>query len=227
MNKNGRIALIATFLLLTASGAADVWIRRSRDKSSALKSGVVALDQIPARIGNWEGAETALDPIIVRVAGCAGYRNLRYTHSLTGRAVDVTLMVGQPGQMAEHVPEVCYPAGGYSLIQSSFSRRGTVVLAPGIDGELAVMDFLNPRLGDSRVRVWHGWYDGKRWSRPENPRFAFVTATSLLRLQVWSTLVPDPLAEDENKLIDAGEEFLRDALPEITNRFPAPARDRS
>lgn len=219
MNQAKSAALLAAFAALSVVGAADVWLRYGRDNSKSLQTAAERLGNIPTKIGNWEGVETPLDDIIVRVAGCSGYRNLRYTHALTGRSVDVTIMVGLPGQMSEHVPEVCYPAGGYTLVQSSVTKKSTAALSSNVQRELAVMDFVNPRMTDARTRVWHGWHDGAEWSRPNRPRFAFVRAAALVRLQVWSTLVPDPFADDKKGYVDAGEEFLTDALATLTTVF--------
>ena len=220
------VACIAVILLLVA-GAWDFSIHLRRSNSASIQVAKTKLDAFPDRIGHWEGKTSELDELVIKVANCDAYKNLRFLNNQTGRAVDFTIMVGQPGQMSEHVPEVCYLAGGYTLVtrdpeaKAPDSKTGIrkVSLADitggKVTGELASIEFVHPRF-DQSLRVYHGWFDGKTWSRPDYPRFEFFNRDMLYRVQIAAFLQPDPLAGERNVRIDVGAEFLRDSLPEIT-----------
>jgi hypothetical protein len=201
---------------LFGAGLVDWSIRARWENSTVIANVVDGLEALPTRLGDWVGQPVSLDEIIVQVAACAGYKSYRYVNERTGNSVDVTVMVGIPGQMAEHSPETCYPGAGYTLDRRSWHREPVSrFLGEETEGELARMDFLR---GDHPrpIRVWHGWFDGERWSRPEYPRLSFVASPVLCRLQVSAALVPDLLADDSNQLIDPGERFLKAFLPKAT-----------
>lgn len=221
-----RSVYILVGLALFVAGLLDWSIRAHWEQSAAITQAVVGLEELPERVGDWIGQPISLDEIIVRVAACAGYKSYRYVNERTGYSVDVTVMVGIPGQMAEHAPETCYAGAGYTLDRSSWSREPVSrFLGPDAAGELARMDFLR---GDQPrpVRVWHGWFDGYQWSRPDHPRLAFVTRSMLCRLQVSATLTPDLLSNDPDDLVDPGEQFLHAFLPPATKALSlAPKSD--
>lgn len=201
---------------IVAVGVVDRVIRWQRRDSPAVHSAVERLEALPMRIGDWEGQDVPVDDISVRVAGCAAFKNIRYMHTVTGRTADLTVMVGQAGQMAEHVPEACYPASGHTQVRNSLRRHAVAqFLGPEAAGELVSVDFVHPQV-EQTLRVWHGWFDGLQWSRPEYPRIVFVQRPFLYRMQVAAFLLPDPLSADQMRLIDSGEEFLHDALPLLT-----------
>src|SRR5690606_29141145 len=138
-------------------------LRAHWEKSAAIDHAVAGLEKLPERVGDWTGEPVSLDEIIVQVAACAGYKSYRYMNDRTGHSVDVTVMVGIPGQMAEHAPEACYTGAGYTLDRRSWNRvPASHFLGGATEGELVRMDFLR---GDHPrpTRVWHSWYDGERW----------------------------------------------------------------
>lgn len=202
-------------VVLVAAGWVDREIRTHWETSEEIQQAVDALEVLPATVGDWVGEPVSLDEIVVEIAACAGYKSYRYIDQRTGHSVDVTVMVGIPGQMAEHTPETCYPAAGYTLDRRSWQRVPVSnFLGDSVPGELARMDFLHPD-NPRPVRVWHGWYDGQQWSRPEHPRLAFVTRPMLCRLQASATLTPDILG-DSQTLIDPSGDFLKEFLPVLT-----------
>lgn len=205
--------------LLIAAGFSERWITYRRGHNPAVGVGVTRLEQIPLEIGSWVGRDVPLDELILRVADCAGYKNREYTNTRTGRVVELGVMVGLPGPMAEHTPEVCLPSLGYTLVKNSLERVGVArFLGTGGAGELAKMEFVHSR-AELPMAVWHGWFDGTQWSRPDYSRLRFVNRKVLYRLQVSALLEPDPLADDPSRTIDPGKEFLAEALPVLTELF--------
>lgn len=211
--------LIVTVSLLVCFGIIDEVIRYSRVNATEVRQGIECVSSLPHVMGAWQGSELKLDELVVKVSQCAGHKSYYFVDSRTGRGVEVTVMVGQPGPMSEHVPEVCYPAGGYTLIRNSWERIDLKTLGPEMPvGELVRMDFVHARM-DAPVRVWHGWYDTRQWSRPDHPRLTFFSRDVLFRLHVSSPKLPNPLVEDPTYRDDAGETFLKECLPEITRQL--------
>lgn len=205
------------FAILAAAGWADWTIRDRRGASPELQRAVQQVESLPQTIGQWQGTATDFDSIVLRVSRCAAYKSQRFVHNQTGRSVDVTIMVGLPGPMAEHLPEVCYPAGGYQEIGGAFQRRAIAewLNQKSAADELVHIDFVKPPEFNTPTRVWHGWYDGAHWSRPQHPRLSFFRLPRLFRLHVSAALLSDPF-DEHGQSIDPGEEFLRDALPILT-----------
>lgn len=206
-----------------SAGVLERWLVYRRDHSGAVHAGVLRLEEIPMQFGPWVGEDIPMDDLILRVADCAGYRNRQYTNTRDGRVVELGIMVGLPGPMAEHTPEVCLPALGFTLVKKSFARIPVAnFLGEGVPGELVSMEFVSPS-ERFPLKVWHAWFDGAQWSRPDYSRLAFVNRSVLYRLQVSGLTYPDPYASDPAKIADPCAEFLRDALPDLTRIFEGTA----
>lgn len=224
--------MLLAVAILVVAGAIERKIRQARSRSAPVAEGVLRLEQVPMRFGSWIGRDIPMDPVILRVAECAGYRNREYVNSINGRTVELGIMVGLPGPMAEHTPEVCFPALGFTLVKKSFQRvPAATFLGRGVPGELASMEFVNPNQ-QRPLCVWHSWFDGKEWVRPDYSRLSLTNRDLLFRLQVSGFQVPDPFSDDGSKNIDPAEEFLKDALPELTKVLTTkeaepPAKDQS
>ena len=221
-----KAAYVVTVALLAIAGVSERLLLANRQDSDALRVAVDQLAQLPSQIGPWMASEFPLDELTVRVIGCADYRNLRFVHHETGRTVSAAIMVGLPGPMSVHMPEACYASAGYTQLRSSLELVSVDQLAPDAGaGELIRVDFVEPK-SELPVRVYQGWFDGVRWSRPRYPRLAFFNRTHLFKLQVYASLTPAPFAEDQAELIDGPAEFLRDALPVLTRLLETKVHDQ-
>ncbi|MFO0947399.1 MAG: exosortase-associated EpsI family protein [Planctomycetota bacterium] len=216
---NKRVVFLVAVAVLVVAGAIERKIRQARSRSAPVAEGVRRLNDVPMQFGAWIGRDIPMDPVILRVAECAGHRNREYVNSVNGRTVELGIMVGLPGPMAEHTPEACYPALGYTLVKKSFQKiPAATFLGKGHAGELARMEFVNPNQ-QRALCVWHAWFDGQEWLRPDYSRLSLTNRSVLFRLQVAGFQVPDPFSDDGSKSIDPAEEFLKDALPELTAIF--------
>jgi hypothetical protein len=80
-------------------------------------------------LGDWEGMDVPLDSRVLEVAGNDDRVYRRYVNAATSQAVDVYVAyAARPVKMLGHRPEVCYPAHGWTPIET---RRETLRLAVG------------------------------------------------------------------------------------------------
>jgi len=68
------------------------------------------LQEFPAKIGQWirSGEGKRLRDAIARELGFAGYIHRKYANLDSGDEVTLLLMVGRPGPLVRHPPEICY-----------------------------------------------------------------------------------------------------------------------
>lgn len=208
--------LVVACLLLVVAGLTDRWIRIARLFSPVTTVGVERVRAVPESIGTWAGEPTEVDEALLKAAVASGKKVLQFRDGKTGNSVYVAVLVGPPGLMTEQPPEKSYRAAGFAFDNESL-RRHVLASKLGVDvpGELASMDFWSEH-SKVPLRVWQGWFDGSKWSRPEWARLHYLDRDMLFRLQVWSLMARDPLATNPNALVDPCRQFLIDALPAIT-----------
>ena len=85
---------------------------------AALKS-PFPLEELPKSLGDWRmSSDGDLEPEIARIAGASDHINRNYTNDKTGEVVSVLVLYGPAYALYGHTPELCYPAAGYSAINS-------------------------------------------------------------------------------------------------------------
>ncbi len=72
------------------------------------------VSEMPRQIGSWSLVEDLpMEQSALDMLECAGYVNRRYVDQESGRAILVALLVGPPGPIAVHTPEVCFSSRNY------------------------------------------------------------------------------------------------------------------
>lgn len=208
--------MLAAVALLIISGSIDRVVHLSRTFSTALPEAKQRIHELPSSIGSWVSEPTRVNDGLLKPILQEGGQILRYRDGKTGHSVQVALLAGHPGLMTDQLPEEVFPSLGYAPDRAGV-RPALLETRLGIDvpGMMTRVDFWT-RDSAFPTRVWLGWFDGARWSRPHWPRWSFLGKPALYRLQVWSPLVRDPFAKSPKAVVDPGEEFLKQALPRIT-----------
>lgn len=67
--------------------------------------------RLPMEIAGWTGTNTTLDEKQLRVSEAQAYFSRRYTKN--GQTVAVLILLGEPGPLGAHTPDVCYGASGH------------------------------------------------------------------------------------------------------------------
>jgi hypothetical protein len=201
-------ATIALALVAGTGVCHGLWTARwqaARDFSPL----VAQLEHVPLTIGEWDGQSERLDPQEITQAGVAGGWLRHYQNRANGERVTVMLIVGRPGPVSVHTPDVCYPASGYEPDGSAVRRAVT-----GRDGrhaEFWAADFQKDVTPvPARLRVHWAWGARGRWSAPFTPRLAFANQDVLYKLYVVRSL---PLTDDRDRR-DASIDFIETFISE-------------
>ena len=115
-----RIALACSVLFI--SGSLRLWqTKRIEARLNQGSKPAFDLNDIPMTLGSWKGETTKIDPNIARGTGADIVVTRRYVNQDTGVAVDMILLFGPAVNMFIHLPELCYPAAGYSQVEGPAS----------------------------------------------------------------------------------------------------------
>jgi len=183
--------LVATGLLLACGLVHGYWTDRWIPPTDLTRS-AERMDDVPLTVGDWDGhplevKATAVDPHLAR------HLERRYVNRVTGEAVSIALVVGRPGPVSIHTPEVCYSASGYVI-----TSRGESAI-PGRQEEFFTMDAVRARASEeSRIRLLWAWSAGSGWETASAPRLKFAHHRVLYKLYVTRDLtnLGEPSRED-------------------------------
>jgi hypothetical protein len=169
---------------------------------------------MPTQIGAWQAVTSdQLSADAVAMLRCTGNVFRVYAHQPTGHQVTVVFMVGPTGPLVVHTPDACYRSGNYGQ-QSRTGKR--IVDRDGSEHEFLVTTFRENNAGDRLLRVYYSWNHEGQWKAPTRARTAFAGVPMLYKIQVAT----HDIAE-----VDAGERFLRDALPILQAVYMNPTTD--
>ena len=147
----------------------------------ALQAAVDRVTSIPKTIGDWETVEEAdLPGPVQQILQTFGYVQRTYVNSI-GQRVLVAVLVGPPGPMSVHKPEICYSSQNSRMTDTA---RATIGKAED-DNSLWRVDFKPLSLDATPFRVYYGYSeDGKDWTATENPRLVHGGADYLFKIQL-------------------------------------------
>ena len=118
--------LVITCLLLSISGGIRYWRERKfQNLTTETKSCPFPLKEIPNVLGTWRdtGAAAHLDAETLRLADASDHILRTYTDSKTGETVSVLVVYGLAYSTFGHLPTVCYPASGYTVMGKPADRE--------------------------------------------------------------------------------------------------------
>jgi hypothetical protein len=213
-----RIFIIASAcLVLIASGVVHgIWTDRWSEQVG-LSDAVAALDQLPMKIGAWQGSPVEMEKD--EKTGLAGVIARRYVHAASGKGVTLLLACGKPGPVCMHTPDVCYAGSGF--VVETPKRYHLTPAAPGQpSGEFWTARFVKERTtGKTNLRIFWAWH-ANAWKVADHPRLSFAGEKVLHKLYVIREMVqPDEPLEG-----DACVEFMRELLPTIRQTVFAEAK---
>ena len=166
------------------------------------------LADFPDHIGEWTTRERfELAKTTVDTLQCSGYLNRSYINQATGEIVNVAVVVGPPGPISVHTPEICYASAHHGIAQS---RRAVKTRArTGEQVETWALTFESTRVDKTLLRVHYAWARDERWAAIANPRVSMAGAPYLYKLQL-ATLLPSGSDIGDN---DPCSNFLADFAP--------------
>lgn len=177
------------------------------------------LAEIPQQFGDWRmQSSEELDKASRDELQPAGYFVRTYENRQTGDVVAVTLLLGRPGPISVHTPEVCYGSRNYET--RSERKQVAIRNSAGAADEFWALDYkVNDVRGDL-LRVYYAWSAGDRWTAPKDARFWSVGMPHLYKIQLSGLLPP---GTTDLKSEDPCRKFLQDFVPAAKKCLVAPS----
>jgi hypothetical protein len=200
------IILVAALTVL--SGVLQGNMRNRWGPSADVLSAANKLVEIPSQFADWRLQSSGeLDESASKMLECAACIVRNYENRATGDVVSVTLLLGPPGPISVHTPEICF---GSRNFKSMGKRQLTSIRrADGSDDELWMLDYKANNLRGDLLRICYAWTVGDRWSATKDPRFQFAAQPYLYKIQLSAHLLPGVITESQ----DPCHKFLQDFLP--------------
>lgn len=164
------------------------------------------------QVGGWRLVQaTQFEPDVVRMLQCPAHFSRSYVHEQTGDSVSVAVIVGPPGPVSVHTPEICYSAQDYAI---TAERRSVAVVDDSQREHQLWQVSLEPRSPTaSSQRVLYAWGTGGPWLASADPRFNHAGEPYLYKIQLAGPTV------DTNAEFDPCQDFLRSFLPELQSHL--------
>jgi hypothetical protein len=121
--------------------------------------------------------------------------------------VSVTILLGQPGRISVHTPEICMGSQNYQ-IQGERQKMALPGPAGAVDAFWA-LDYKTNDLRGDLLRVYYGWSTGDHWLALKDARFWSAGKPYLYNIQLSGLLPPGADSQSD----DPCHKFLKDFVP--------------
>ena len=230
------ILVVAGLVVLLVGGLAQGLMSHRWLPNIAVRDAALALNDIPAEIGNWTSEDVALSDSDKQIGGIAGYVQRTYRDRTTGTEVSLLLVAGESGPISVHPPTACFSGRGYNVVRQpgllaivkSGSESPTLAATDPEASRNHVFnqaDFANNAIDDvSLIRVCWAWSTNGHWEAPANPRLQFASEPYLYKLYVSERWIPNG---DVQQDAGAAQQFLMTALPIVCERLERVMRENA
>ena len=212
------LGVVFAFILTILSGILQGRMRNRWGPSPDTLRAAKLLDEIPTKFGDWQLRSTEkLGETSEKMLECTGYFVRNYQNQATGELVSATLLLGPPGPISVHTPEICFPTHNYQIM----GKREAIAIrdANGREDQFWTLGYRAKNLRGDMLRVYYSWTDGDRWSADGDPRFKYAGKPYLYKIQLSAPL---PAGADL-KTDDPCKKFLEDFLPAARKYIVEPA----
>jgi hypothetical protein len=209
------VCVAAAVALTIAAAVVQGRLANRWDKPADLTAAAERLKAFQQDVGPWRAAGSyKLTPQVTSTLQCAGYIYRRYVNANTGEAVVLAVLVGPPGPISVHTPEICYSGADYTQMGE---RQAVSLGNEGSNQSAWLTQFQARDLGGEALRVYYAWSDGRTWTAAEQPRVAFAGQSLLYKFQL-AVQMPAGAAPDAG---DPGKAFLNALLPALRSATAA------
>lgn len=203
------------------------------------------LKEVPEQFADWQcDSLLEMPATALEMLECEDYLARRYVNQRTGEAVEVSVILGPPGPVAEHTAEICISSRDYRLLGP---RRKVVIAASGAAGlsgngrqhsppdELWVVDFRRNTPPADVLRVYYAWSTGGHWTAPppgfvwdwkalrfRGARAVFAGQPYLYKIQAAASMLDVPHTAADQPGDDVVRQFLEDFLPLLRDYLVEP-----
>jgi hypothetical protein len=176
-----------------------------------MKEAAGRFDRIPSEYGDWvlESREEMTETVVTTLE-CEGYLNGRFVNRVSGARVNAFIVLGPPGPISVHTPEVCYNSQGKDIRE----ERVRVPIKDShsdLDNEFWMVTMRSRDVNAEWLRVYYAWGNKDRWTAPESPRVSFGGQSLLFKFQLAINLPPDADASET----DTCQQFLKAFMPVV------------
>ncbi len=163
------------------------------------------LDGFPTAFGHWQYEQDGVDlpAKVQQELGLAKYVSRIYRNPETDQKVGVLVMVGNPGRLVRHPPDICYSNRG----SRSLAAEGADIDDEGRTHHFRVLSYAsdNPLEPNGQFVVAYGHAAGGEWDTPRYPRYTYGGEPYLYKMQVLVSA-----GEDTQDRIETARMFLAD-----------------
>jgi len=163
---------------------------------------------LTSRLENWRlQAEQPFPDDVVKMLQCSAHYCGVYINDQTGETINVAVILGPPGPVSVHTPEVCYSSQDFNVT----GGRTSMKIHDRNEKEHSLWDLKLQSSGANPMplRVLFGWGTGGAWTASQNPRIEYAGLPYLYKIQL-ATAVTD--AGDHN---DTYQDFLKAFLADL------------
>ncbi|HEX5103460.1 MAG TPA: exosortase-associated EpsI family protein [Pirellulaceae bacterium] len=210
--------VVCSCILLVSTVAAG-WVQRSmshawgnpRDRDAAAARLSTSL---PEQIGDWRFDHAVPFPEdVLDVLGKPTHISHVYENMRTGDFVTVAVIVGHPGPVAVHTPEICYSSRDYKF--PSARTRQEIKAADGRAHALWTLGLDPKEAGDLPLKVMYAWSTGTTWEAAERPRYSYGGLSHLYKLQLAVGVTP----QSSEAGFDPAGDFLTNFLAVLQGKL--------
>ncbi len=172
------------------------------------------LHQFPRELGPWQNLEDErpLSDAVCQELGLVEHFHRQYVHTATGERMHVLLMVGPPGRLVRHPPDVCYAnraneqLGDSEMLDVSGGRQRS---------QFELLRFRRTAQPvPSEFEVAYAFSVGEgAWAAPTSPRMAYGGEPVLYKLQVLCEGKSSTMQEDIEDFLSNFVTGFRAVLP--------------
>lgn len=208
--------------LTTGSGAAAGLLTNRWGTPADMAAAAERLARVPDEFGDWRLlVEAPLEPEVIEMLQCEGWRSRAYRNLQTGDTVHISILLGPPGPISVHTPEVCFTSQGHHLSGPAVPRSYAAppageATAPSSSRARPAAKFwkttFDPVVGEATTLIaYYSWCDGDSWQAPRHARLAFGGLPYLFKMQLATHVVRRPGHEST----DPCDDFLKQFVPAL------------
>jgi hypothetical protein len=218
-------ATIACLFLVSSAVVRFIQDRRHKEESNWTEDCPFPLDDIPRTLGHWTNSVDMpkLDSKTMLITGGKTSIIRTYTDESTGVRLVVLVLFGPTEPVIPHVPEVCYPANGFSKADESINRtiKYTFTDASGKESAEQSADFRSAVY--QKVKILEGVYYSFRYNGVWSPNIANGQklprrTPGVFKVQIQRLMIPGE-SRDIDKYPDPIEDFLKSLLPAMEHEI--------
>jgi len=189
-----KVLLVAPFVVVAVALGTSTFIqgdivdRWGPHQNDTLKMFTENIDKIPMKFGNWVAVEKIKqDAEQLKYAKVTGSFSWLYRNVKTKKEVRVFLVSGKPQNVADHEPDMCYPAAGYTIAGEGV-RLYPITIGDDEDyiectTKEAVFNKQEGTTPTQYLRILWTWKTGPGpWEAPSLPSFKFGFKPALYKM---------------------------------------------